>query len=217
MTPVDKSLVSTRNLQDSGVGPLRKFYGDFEDYITEDARGYEGSRVLLRFASVEVIQATEPYAYPVAEINIGLSNKKKSKWGYLSESLVKFLKPEEDIKDCLKRRMGLVYTDGLDGRPPAKMLWNRKEAKDELSPGWEVFDVLGARGSTTSSDALEHLKGLLDGKSLSEFNKIAFGDPVVKSSPDIQTALTNRTFINSLVQLGEFSKDTNDIYHRTKK
>jgi len=221
MPVVDKNLVSSRNLQDSGVGPLRKFYGDLEDYLPDAATGYEGTRILLRFTNLKVLQATEPYPYPVTELNIGYSQKKHSKWGFFSDSLTKFLKPDEDIKDCIKRNIGMVYTDGLDGRPVPKKLWDRRAnngaGAEKEAPAWEVFEIVGSKGSISSEAALEHAKALLDGKSLSEFNKVAFADENIRGGTDLQRSITDRSFINSLLQLGEFTKDSNDIYHRTKK
>ena len=210
--------VSARGLQDSGVGPLRKFYGDVmslsdppEERKSNDGRAY--SVVVFRMNQVEFQQSTEPYVLPVAEIAISLSNKKKSSWGFFSDSLLKFLTPEEDVPNRVSRRVGWVYCDGADGRPQPKTKWNRDQQKEVPAPAWEVFDVVGAvvAGAT---DPVEELKKALDGKTEAEFNKVVFGLDVVKKSPDIQRQLTDHSFVTALVQMGVFVKDSNGIYHR---
>jgi len=213
--------VSARNLVETGVGPLRKFYGDIA-YVSdppEERQGQSGaySVVVFRMAAVEVLQSTEPYPYPVAEIAISLSNRKKSRWGFFSESLVKYLKSEEDVKDIMSRRVGWVYTDGQDGRPAPKKVWNRTANAEVDAPAWEVFDIVGAKGNTSNDAAVEHTIGLLDGKSVSEFNKVALADPVVKGNVDLQRAIMDKSFVTALVQRGTFAKDENDIYHRVVK
>jgi hypothetical protein len=216
--------ISARNLQDTGVGPLRKYYGDVASISDppEERQGTSGtySVVVFRLSNVEVIQSTEPYAYPVAEFSISLSNRKKSRWGFFADSLVKFLKPEEDVKDIVGRRVGLVYTDGVDGRPAPKKTWDRRadegKGAEVPSPAWEIFEVVGVQTAGSASDGLAEVKKLLDGKSLAEFNKAVFAIPAVKADANLQRSITDRSLVNTLVQMGEFNKDANDIYHKVK-
>ena len=105
----------------------------------------------LNLKDLEVIEAVEPYHYPVYTISVPLSNKKKSKWGVLSEGTPsdrtvgfnnvadlqysaeqlnpespEFIKPAErmDIEGAIGKRVGMVLTDGEDNRPKPADLFN---------------------------------------------------------------------------------------------
>jgi len=215
---------STRNLQDGFAGtPLRRFKGKYDGYTTEPATGYEGTRVLLNFASVEVLESTEPYNFPTATINIGQSNKKKSKWGYLGESLNKLQPPDEDIDDQQGKVWGMVYCDGQEGRPAPRPIWSRDADRtmypdgEVPTPVWEVYELEGAASAAPGSGAVtptDRAKELLDGNTLSDFNRKAFADTLVRKDPDLQRAITDKSFVKNLLDAGEFTKDENDLYHK---
>ncbi len=214
---------SIRNLADGGMTPLRKFYGDILEVVESEKQGQGGAytQESFRMNNLEVQQSTEPYILPVAEITISASNRKKTRWGFFADSVLKFLADNEDFKDLKGRRIGWVYTDGLDGRPTPKKTWDRRaddgKGAEVPTPAWEVFDVVGSKSSVTPDKAVEEAKSILDGKSISEFNKAVFANPIVRQSPDLQRVITDQSFVKSLVQVGEFTKDANDIYHRVKK
>lgn len=211
-------LVSVRNLVDTDFGtPLRKFYGVLANYMTEPATGYEGTRVNLNFSDVEVLQAIEPYNFPTAIINIGLSNKKKSKWGYFGTSLGKLIPTTEDIKNQMGRRMGLIFCDGQEGRPEPKPIWNRDRGEEVLNPVWEVFEVAGVVAGAGAKSAIEKAKELLDGKTRADFNKAAYADPIIRADDKFQRTITDKSFINSMVQIGEFTEDGEGVFHSTTK
>jgi len=161
-----ENLVSIRGLVEGGGTPLRRFKGKFAEYLTEPASGYEGTRVILNFGpDVEVLQSNEPYNLPTASINLGLSNKKRSKWGYFSDSLAQFLAPTEDIKDALDKEMGLVYTDGQDGRPSPSdtRIWNRDAGNNykiaiALEQGIKAIMDKGAKATSDEQKKLIDLK-----------------------------------------------------------
>lgn len=208
--------VSTRNLVDSDFGtPLRKFYGTLESFFPEPAVGYEGTRVNLNFSNVEVLQSIEPYHFPTAVINIGLSNKKKSKWGYFGSSLNKLIPDTEDLKDQLKRRIGMVFCDGLEGRPEQLPIYSRDAKAEVPQPCWTVFEVEGkVAGAGPVKTTAERAKELLNGRTRAEFNKVAYADPIIRADPTFQRTITDKSFINAMLQLGEFVEDENGIFNR---
>ena len=232
---------SVRNLVDSDYGtPLRKFTGVLDKMPTEPATGYLGTRVNLNFREVEVLQAIEPYNFPIATINLGLSNRKKSKWGVISISFTDIVdqqytetqkdpsspefipaKDRQDWKDFFGKRLGFVVADGEDGRPPKHDLFDGR-AKDEAHPKgqdvptavWVVYSVegvgvAGGEGITPTDKAMQ----LLDGKTLSEFNKAAMADELVRSDTDLLTAIgkpvsAKDSFANVMIASKKFTKDT---------
>jgi len=216
-------LVSIRGLIEGGGTPLRRFKGIFAEYGTEAATGYEGTRVNLNFGpGIEVLQSTEPYNLPTASINLGLSNKKKSKWGYYSDSLATFLPPTEDIKDALTKEHELVYTDGLDGRPSPETtkIWQRDADREQYpdgmvpTPTWIVVGYAGAQkqeGGAVESATDKLLKELV-GKTRADFNKAALGLDFVKANPDLQRAIIDKSFITGMVATGKAHEDANGVF-----
>ena len=220
---MNDDLVSVRGLVDSDFDmPLRSFTGTFDGYDTAPAQGYSGTRVDLKFRDLDVddIVSVSPYNFPTAVINLGLSNKNKSKWGYFANSLGKLLPANEDIKDCKGRRMKLVLADGQDGRPAPKPIWSRDadptEYPDKMvpTPVWIVTELEGGvvAGEVVKLSAAEWAEGNLVGKTRAQFNKWAFADPLVRKDKELQRSITDKSFINSLIQLGRVAEDEDGVF-----
>ncbi len=217
-----EDLVSIRGLVEGGGTPLRHFKAKFAGYETEPATGYEGTRVNLNFADLEVIASTEPYNLPTTVINLGLSNRKKSKWGYFGDSLAAFLAPEEDIKSCTHRILELVYSDGLDGRPSpdTTKIWQRDSDREQYpdgmvpNPTWTVIGLDGAQKAESGSieSANDKLLRELIGKTRADFNKAAFTLEYVRANPALQRAVTDKSFITGMVASGAAHEDANGVF-----
>ena len=220
----DTDLVSVRGLVDSDFeSPLRKFDGVFEDFKKLPASGYEGWRVDLNFKEVDNVVAISPYNFPIVVLNFPLSNKNKTRWGYFSNSITALTPPNEDLKDWKGRRMTLVYCDGQDGRPAPKPIWNRDANPEEFpgkivpTPVWIVTEVEG--GVVTSGggvSAAEWAEENLVGKTRAEFNKWAFADPKVRKDTAFQRNISDRSFINSLLQLSRIVEDENGVFQKAE-
>lgn len=217
-----EDLVSVRGLVDSDFDlPVREFDGTFDGYETAPATGYEGTRVNLNFKDIDNVIAVSPFNMPTVVINVGLSNKHKSKWGYFGDSLAALLPPEEDIKDCKGRTMHLVLADGQDSRPAPKPIWNRDADPSEFpgkmvpTPVWIVTAVEGVTAADTSSgaqSAADWAEENLLGKTRADFNKWAYADPKVRKDTALQRSITDKSFINSLVQLKRIEEDENGVF-----
>jgi hypothetical protein len=208
--------VSIRGLQEGfEATPLRKFRGKLDSYAPEPASGYEGWRVNLNFSNVEVLQSTEPYPYPVAVINIGLSNRKRSKWGYFAQSLAALIPETEDIKDQVGKTLGMVFCDGQEGRPEPKPIYNREAGGEVPTPVWVVFEVEGRTAETASGKSVQDIAmEILNGKTLAQFNQEILQRPEVRANPDFQRSILDKSFVTALVQTGQFTVDENGVYHR---
>ena len=140
-------LVTVRGLVDFEGTPLRSFDGIFAEYERKKAENYDGSRIDLNFNELDNVVSITPYNFPTATINIGLSNKNKSRWGYFGNSLAAFLAGDEDIKDCVGKKMSLVFCDGEDGRPAPQPIWSKDADPAEFpgkmvpTPVWMVVAV----------------------------------------------------------------------------
>lgn len=202
----DQDLITVRGLKDSEFGtPLRDFSGTLDSYYPDDRQF--GTFVVLNFKDLEVKRSIEPYNFPIATLSIKLSDKKNSAWGIFGESLAPFLKEDEDFKDCIGRRMGLKMEEGhVYGK-------DRSSGEDMVGNPWKVYELEGAAAAgVTLPTAKDRAKELLIGKTRAEFNKAAYADPLIRKDTGLQRSITDKSFINSLAQLGEIVEDENGVF-----
>ena len=211
----EEKFPSIRGLIDSDMGPLRRFTGILDSAPREEQKWDEGQptertsmRLSLNFKDLEVIEAIEPYQFPIYTLQLTESNRKKSRYGVFGLSLAEILdqqysetqkdpsSPEyvppakrKDLKDCVGMRIGVVLADGEDGRPPKHDLFDGRAKDDEHPKGqdvptavWEAYMVegIGVKGSGGMT-ALVKAMELLDGKTIAEFNQAAVGNDLIRS------------------------------------
>lgn len=221
----EEKTVTTRNLVDADLGPLRRFTGVLDSAPTENQTFGEGelarnsTRVSLNYKEIEVIEAVEPYHFPIATIVMSLSNRKKSRWGvfadgtpadrtlgfnnivdqqYTPEQLdpsntETYVKPKDrtDLNDCLGKRFGMVLADGEEGRPSMPELFDGREGKDKPTPAWTVYSIEGVGAAVSGGKSLNEVaEDLLDGKTLQEFNKEALANQSIRSNTDLLQSIS---------------------------
>jgi hypothetical protein len=220
--------VSIRGLQESGQRegyPLVRFTGTLDNFY-EDERTF-GTNITtfvkLQFSDIDVEEAEEPYPFPTAEFGIKYSNYKNSGWGIFSLALSKCIAEDEDIADAVGRRLTMAYTKGHDmgfkdnnwqpdvdddGNPT-----NEDERPNVIMSAWEVVAIDGVGAG--SADVTDVLSGLLDGKTLAEFNKAALADSTVKAQGKdfIASTIQNKSFVTEALSSGSFTKDKTGVYH----
>lgn len=237
---------STRGLIDGDLfSPLRRITGILDSMPTEPRTYGEGEKtrtttqVTLNLRDLEVIDTVEPYHYPIFSPQFGQSNRKKSRWGVLSESFNEIVdsvltteqkdpdnpnyilpKNRTDIKDCIGKRFGLVMSDGEDGRPLPPMLYDGRADVDKPTPTWMVysvegFGVAGGQGVTPLDKAME----LLNNRTLADFNQEALANPIVRGDATLLASISMpvtapTSFSNTMVTSGQFTVDENGVYHR---
>jgi len=219
----EESFPSVRGLVDSDIGPLRRFTGVLDSIPGEEQVWDEGTpnerksvRRSLNFKDLEVVEAVEPYQFPIYTITLTESNRKKSRWGVLGTSLTdildtqyseaqldpsspEYIKPSDrmDLKDCIGKRLGLVMADGEDGRPPKHDLFDGRardeehpRGQDVPTPTWEVYMVegIGVAGGGGMSP-MDKAMELLDGRTLSEFNSAALANELIRSDVSLLTSI----------------------------
>ena len=218
--------ISTRGLLDANIGPLRRFTGILDSYPTEvkhydnEKPGAKGTtQISLNFKEIEVIEAVEPYHFPIFTLVIGQSNRKKSKFGVLSEgptpgdntyglnnildqqytpeqldpTNAEYVKPSDrpSIKDTLGKRWGLVMADGEEGRPPKPVLFDGRTNADAPTAAWTVYSIEGVGMAGESGlTPEEKAKQLLDGQTLAQFNKLALDSELVRGDTKLLQAIS---------------------------
>jgi len=206
--PLDR--ISYRNLTDGfdvlGT-PLREFTGKLEGLSTEQ-REFQGggSRLYVKysFTNVEVIASETPYDLPIVEISLPYSDRKKSVFGILAQSSLKFLPEGLDFRDTVGMTQHWKVT-------PGHMLWDGRQNKEVERQAWEVVGIEGA--GTVKANATARAKELLDGKTLQQFNSSALSDAVIRSDVMVQQAILGKTFVQSLVDNGEVVVDSDGVHH----
>jgi len=219
MSEID-NLISFRGLK---VGfqatPLRHFRGVFDEYKAELVTRFTPPRtyVNLMFSEVDVIESTEPYPFPIAQLSIPFSDREVSTWGVLAKSAVKFLEEKEDISNLEGKVLEMKFTGG-------HMMWDGKQGKETPRECWEVIGISGS-GVATLAEGKQQVDTnasrnraveLLDGKTEQEWNQAVFTDPITKADPALLTTIIDRSFIPTMVAAGKVSKDDKGIYHITK-
>lgn len=215
---------STRGLVEGDLGPLRRFTGILDSMPTEVITYGEGesarptTRVKLNCKDIDVKEAVEPYHFPIYTITVSQSNRKKSRWGVLSEgtpedrsigfnnvadqkltpeqldpSNANYVKPADrlEIKNCIGKRMGFVMTDGIDGRPKPTDLYDGRADADRPTPAWTVYEIegVGVAGAQGTS-AMEVAMSLLENKTLADFNTAALANPVIRADTQLLAAIS---------------------------
>jgi len=214
---MQNAIPSVRNLIESDLGtPLRKFTGILDSMPTE-AKSYgdaskgekvrETTYIKLNMKDLEIIDTVEPYNFPIVSIQIGISNKKKSKFGvfgvsvsdildkqYSKEQLdpasPAYVPPEKraNLDSCIGKRLGMQMNDGQKDRPKPPMLFDPRatddanpKGKDVATPCWSCYFIegIGFIGNTIS--ASDKAYAMLDGKTSQQFKQEATLDAVIKT------------------------------------
>ncbi len=250
----ENSAPSTRGLVEGDLGPLRRFTGILDSAPTEVKTYGEGDsarasiQVKLNVKDIDVKEAVEPYHFPIYTITLSQSNRKKSRWGVLSEgtptdrnigfnnvadqqytpeqldpSNANYMKPSDRmdlIRDCMGKRLGFVMTDGLDGRPASMDLYDGRADEDRPTPAWTVYEIegVGVAGGGSGVSAMDLAMGLLDGKTLADFNKAALDNPIIRADTALLQSIgmpptAANSFANVLKQSGKFYQDDAGVFH----
>ena len=215
----------------------------------EGATARNTMRITYNFKDIEVLETIEPYHFPVYQIQATESNRKKSKYGIIAESFnsvvdsqytpeqldqsnAAFIKIADrmDFENVMgKNRIGMVLADGEDGRPELPMLFDGRatdaahpKGQDMPTPWWMVYMVegVGVAGAQGMS-AIEIAEDLLDGKTLSAFNKDALANDAIKTNVALLQSISlpmsaPASFANVLVATGRFTIDAAKVYHKVE-
>lgn len=176
--------------------PLREFIGTFENFEAERDEQFDRIRVTLQFSDVEVIESTEPYPFPIAQIPIPFSQRRKSQMGFLISSIDKLI-PGGSLSSLLGKRVRMKMVSENFGR------W-RGEAEDRIRECWEVMEIIGAapQGKSAYRVALELAVGRSP-DNLREFYQEAFKNPVIKADRELVGKILNKTFVSEALETGD--------------
>jgi len=225
---VQEGFVPSIDRPTGGDSPLLRFKGLLANYQADERTSQQDQGkymvILFNFTDVEVLEATEPYPFPIAIIKIGYKPPKDSrggtKWDAFASSLRKLSadglealvgKKQEWAIMPHQIRSPLVGDDGLpqlDGN-------NRPIWGDTDQPCWKVIEVEGL-GSTAEKDEdfNQFLVGLADGKTEPQFYSDALTNSKVTERPNIVEAITSRVLLSTLTEMKLLTRDAEGILHK---
>lgn len=201
--------VSIRNLQPGfETSPLRHFKGVLENYgVREVAGNFPGTRVDLMFRDVEVIESTEPYHFPIAQISIRYSDKENSAWGIFAKSAVQFMPDGTDFEDLKGQLLEMKLTPGH------KFGIDKVTGEEVVRDMWECVGIPSMAGAEAKVPPKIQALRLLDESTEQDWNKVVFADPAVKSDGELVQSILSRAFLPALVAAGVASQDENQVWH----
>ena len=212
--------------------PLRDFWGALTSITGEMRQGQRGAFAvsLYNFGDVEVIYSTEPYTNPIAQIEIPVSVKDKSKMGYWGESVDSIINPGID-KTVPHGGPNVKNQDYLIGKKihimltPGHPIPNRDEAtgkwEDKPQDCWTLVEiqgegaapaVVGQAPAPTKIDTATIALNALNNKTVQQWHQEVFGNPAVKSDVALINQIISGEFISGLEKAGRIVKDANGVY-----
>ena len=182
--------------------PVISFDGKLDSYETIKDN-YGNMTCNLNYVEIENIESIEPYPYPILQVPIKLSQKKKSAWGFFAKSLDDIIPASEDLKDQVGKRLVMKSREHNYKRT--------EEDDDMIGVVWEVQEIIGS--AKVKGNAIEQALKLLNNKNAAEFGRVVFTDPIVKSDPKVLQTIINKTFITAMESGGKVTKDKEGVYH----
>lgn len=216
--------------------PLREFTGTLEsitgDMVQRGRMAQPRLEVLYNFVDIEVIDTTEPYISPVAQISIMQSTRERSLMGVFGASVDRFINvdskgnplpdelPDGTPNPNLKSHgylIGKVLHIKVTG---GHMMWDGNRGEETPREAWELVGMEalpgGAAEVSPGLNATQEALRVLDGKTEQQWHQVVFNNPAVKADEKVRSSILNRTFLDPLEADGVITKDDNGVYHVKK-
>jgi hypothetical protein len=230
--------LKTRGFESGGFkSPLRHFRGKLTSITGEMVQRGQMQQAKLEitynFDELEVIESTEPYPFPVAQISIMHSTKDKSAMGVLGASIDKIINADMDANSPQDQVRNQDALEGLMQEwkvTPGHMMPDKDDAgkwTETPRDAWEVVWVEGygetvkvdkkatkATAKTSGPSASQKAIDLLDGKTIQDWNAAIFQDSLIKSDAGLINKIVTGQFIQPLLDSGVITKDDDDVYHK---
>ena len=221
--------------------PLRDFWGTLKSITGEMRNGQSGPYMVALYNSeeVEVIQSNEPYTSPIAQIDVSVSTKAKSKMGYLGASIDKIINAglAPDVAQSEAKNMDSLIGKKLHWQfTPGHMIPNRDESNnwsDKPTNCWVITEISGEAVVATPAvapvagqvvtatpapavtvvSASQQALTLLDGKNVQQWHQVVMADPIVKQDTKVLQSIIDTSFLSGMETGGKMTKNTDGVYH----
>lgn len=232
--------LQVRGFEEGYTGtPLRDFWGVLKSITGEMKKGQSGPYMvaLYNLEEVEVMPngSTEPYTSPIAQIDVSVSTKAKSKMGYLGASIDKIINAglAPDVAQAEAKNMDSLIGKKLHWQfTPGHLVPNRDETgswSDKPTNCWVITEISGeavvaapavapVAGATpvpaaTVVSASQQALALLDGKNVQQWHQVVMADPIVKQDTKVLQSIIDTSFLSGMEAGGKITKDADGVYH----
>lgn len=193
------------------LSPLRRFKGVLEKYEgipgKDQTTGREYMSVEFSFSDLEVLESTELYPFPIAQIRIGYSRSANTRWDALGKSMRALSGPQAEPDALVGKRQEWAMLPGkLRVLNQETQVW-----EDAMQDCWQVVSV---EGLAPPEDLTDYIVGMADGKSEQQFNQLFLQDAKLRERSDLITALTERKLLEPLLLGNRLSRDAEGVLHK---
>jgi len=206
--------------------PLRHFRGKLTSITGNMIERFQPPRleVQYNFEDLEVLDSTEPYPFPIAQISIMHSMRKRSGMGYFGASVDRVINanvPEDAPAEQVKGQDYLIGKEQEWMLTPGHMIWDGNAGEERPRECWELISIIGEGSSSSDTaassegSAIDRALQLLDGKTEQQWHQEVFQDPVVKGDGGLVSSIIGREFLPPLEAAGTVTKDEDGVYHVT--
>ena len=198
-----------------GESPLNDFEGFLDSYeqITREYENRTTRSVKFKFTALRVIDANEPYPYPVTDITLPYADpatdRGTTRWAYWAASARSVTGRRYDALDALEKKHQRWKRIPKKIRRQVEGEWVEEEA-----PVWHVIEVEGSPKAQDGASNIDYLLSLAGGKTETEFYQAALEDHRIMRDPGLVTVLTNRSFIPEMIGAGKLQRSAEGVLSR---
>lgn len=199
----------------SGLSPLRRFKSILQSIKKETRMGNRGPYdvAIFSFTDVEVLESTEPYPFPTAQLQISHSTRTETRWAAFADSIRRLFGEEEGATtDPLVGKKQEWAMLPAPTRRPVDLNEPQGDWETQDTDCWQVVSVEGA--AEAAADLSAHILELLDGVPEAKSSEVLLADKQVMASPDTINAITGRALLPALLASGALMRDEEGVLHK---
>lgn len=198
------------SLDVTSLSPLRRFKGTLEKYTPMQQKAQDGRdymQIEFPFKDLEVIDATEVYAFPIAQIRVGYSTNASTRWGALAKSIKTVCGPEATIDSIVGKHQEWAML-------PYSMRQMNKDTQEWEDAKVDCWQLVSMDGVAPAEDLNPYIASVMDGKNEQQANQALMTDPKIIARPQLIEDLTARKLVDALLMAGLVTRDAEGIFHK---
>ena len=202
--------------------PLIKFRGVLKEYKAETRKFGERDATIIsfNFTDVEVLEAREPYPFPIATITVGYSERADTRWSALTKSF-RVVLPSPDIDLLVGKQQEWYFTGGNSTRrlvSETDAEGNTTEVWKSLPTDcWQLTWIEGVGGANGAGNLMDMIVDNADGKMNDAFYQWFYSDPTLRNLAGYQDAVTaaaNRQLLETLQTGGKLTRSAEGVWQK---
>lgn len=171
----------------------------------QDGRDY--MQIEFSFKDLEVIEATETYAFPITQIRVGYSTNAGTRWGALAKSIKTVCGPDSTIDSISGKHQEWAML-------PYSMRQLNRDTQEWENAKVDCWQLVSMDGVAAAEDLNPYIASVMDGKNEQQVNQALMTDPKIIARPQLITDLTERKLVDAIVMAGLVTRDAEGTFHR---